>query len=51
MKPHFMDVPVKINIWIRPILQRKQDDVVERVRPGIVFSSQTEDKMIEQLLQ
>ena len=37
MKPYLIDVPVKINIWIRPNCQKKQWDVIRKVRPSILF--------------
>lgn len=37
MKPYLVDVPVRMNIWIRPECQRKQWDVIRKVRPSILF--------------
>lgn len=37
MKPFLVDVPVKLNIWIRPEFQKKQFEVIKRVRPSILF--------------
>lgn len=37
MKPYLVDVPVRINIWIRPECQRKQWDVVKQARPSVLF--------------
>lgn len=37
MKPYLVDVPVKINIWIRPYCQRKQFEVICRARPSVLF--------------
>lgn len=37
MKPFLVDVPVKINIWIRPLCQRKQFEVIREARPSILF--------------
>lgn len=37
MKPYLVDVPVKINIWIRPECQRKQFEVIRQARPSILF--------------
>ena len=35
---HFLvDVPVKVNIWIRPELQKKQFDIIKKARPSILF--------------
>lgn len=37
MKPYLVDVPVRMNIWIRPQCQRKQWDVIKQARPSILF--------------
>lgn len=37
MKPFLVDVPVKVNIWIRPECQRKQFEVLKEARPSILF--------------
>lgn len=37
MKPFLVDVPVKINIWIRPECQKKQFEVIKQARPSILF--------------
>ena len=37
MKPYLVDVPVRIQIWIRPDCQRKQFDIVKKARPSILF--------------
>lgn len=37
MKPFLVDVPVRINIWIRPECQRKQFEVIKKARPSILF--------------
>lgn len=37
MKPYLVDVPVRINIWIRPECQRKQFEVLKQARPSIIF--------------
>ena len=37
MKPFLVDVPVKINIWIRPECQKKQFEVIREARPSILF--------------
>lgn len=37
MKTYLIDVPVKINIWTRPNLQRRQFEVVKQARPSIIF--------------
>lgn len=36
-KSYLIDVPVKLNIWIRPECQRKQFEVIKKVRPSILF--------------
>ena len=36
-KPFLVDVPVKINIWIREKCQRKQFEVIEKAYPSILF--------------
>lgn len=36
-KPWLVDVPVKVNIWVRPECQRKQFDVIKQARPSILF--------------
>lgn len=36
-KPFLVDVPVKINIWIRPVCQRLQFEVLKKARPSILF--------------
>ena len=37
MKPYLVDVPVRVNIWIRPKCQRKQFEVLKQARPSIMF--------------
>lgn len=37
MKPYLVDVPVKINIWIRPECQRRQLEIIKQARPSILF--------------
>lgn len=37
MKPYLVDVPVRVNIWIRPECQKKQFDVIRKARPSILF--------------
>lgn len=37
MKPYLVDVPVRINIWIRPECQKKQFEVLKQARPSILF--------------
>lgn len=36
-KPFLVDVPVKVNIWIRPEFQRRQFEVLQAARPSILF--------------
>ena len=36
-KPFLVDVPVKLNIWIREDCQRKQFEVLKKARPSILF--------------
>lgn len=37
MKDFLVDVPVRINIWIRPECQRKQFEIIKKARPSILF--------------
>ena len=37
MKSYLVDVPVKINIWIRPECQKRQFEVIKKARPSIIF--------------
>lgn len=37
LKPWLVDVPVKLNIWIRPECQRPQFEVIKKARPSILF--------------
>lgn len=37
MKPFLVDVPVKINIWIREDCQRRQFEIIKQARPSILF--------------
>lgn len=37
MKPWLVDVPVRVNIWIRPEQQKKQWEVIKQARPSILF--------------
>lgn len=37
MKPFLVDVPVRINIWIRPECQKKQWEIIKKARPSILF--------------
>ena len=37
MKPYLVDVPVKINIWIREECQRKQFEIIKQARPSVLI--------------
>lgn len=37
LKKALVTVPVKLNIWIRPECQRRQFEVIKKVRPSILF--------------
>lgn len=37
MKPYLVDVPVRVNIWIRPECQKRQFEVIKQARPSIIF--------------
>ncbi len=37
MKPFLVDVPVKVEIWIRPDAQKRQFEVLKQARPSIMF--------------
>lgn len=37
MKPYLVDVPVRVNIWIRPECQKRQFEVLREARPSIMF--------------
>lgn len=37
MKDFLVDVPVRVNIWIRPECQRKQFEILKQARPSIMF--------------
>ena len=37
MKEYLVDVPVRVNIWIRPECQRAQFEVLKQARPSILF--------------
>ena len=32
-----VDVPVKINIWIRPDCQKKQFEIIKQAKPSVLF--------------
>lgn len=36
-KPYLVDVPVRVNVWIRPEAQRKQFEVLKQARPSVMF--------------
>lgn len=37
MKEYLVDVPVCLNIWIRPECQRQQFEVIKKARPSVLF--------------
>lgn len=37
MKPYLVDIPVRVNIWIRPECQKKQFEILKEARPSIIF--------------
>lgn len=37
MKNYLVDVPVRVDIWIRPECQRKQFEIIKKARPSILF--------------
>lgn len=37
LKPFLVDIPVRINVWIRPECQRKQFEVLKKARPSTMF--------------
>lgn len=37
MKPFLVDVPVRVNIWIRSECQQRQFEVIKQARPSILF--------------
>lgn len=37
MKKYLVDVPVKINVWIRTECQRRQFNIIKKARPSILF--------------
>lgn len=37
LKPYLADVPVRVNIWIRPECQRRQFEVLKQARPSVMF--------------
>ena len=36
-KPYLVDVPVRVNVWIRPEAQRKQFEILKEARPSMMF--------------
>ena len=36
-KPYLVDVPVRVNVWIRPEAQKKQFEILKAARPSIMF--------------
>lgn len=37
IKPWLVDVPVRVNVWIRPDCQKRQFEVIKEARPSILF--------------
>ena len=37
MKPWLVDVPVRVQVWIRPECQKAQFEVIKKARPSILF--------------
>ena len=37
MKSYLVNVPVKVNIWIRPNCQKRQFEIIKKARPSILF--------------
>ena len=37
MDNYLVDVPVQVNIWIRPEMQRRQFEVIKQAKPSILF--------------
>ena len=37
LKPYLVDVPVRVNVWIREECQKKQFEVLKKARPSIMF--------------
>ena len=37
LKPYLVDVPVRVNIWIRPESQRRQFEILKEARPSTMF--------------
>ena len=37
LKPFLVDVPVRVNVWIRPECQKAQFEVLKNARPSILF--------------
>lgn len=37
MENYLVDVPVKINVWIRPECQKRQFEVIRKVKPSVLF--------------
>ena len=36
-KTFLVDVPVRVNIWIRPECQKRQFEVIKKARPSVLF--------------
>ena len=37
MKPWLVDVPVRVNVWIRPACQKAQFEILKQARPSVMF--------------
>lgn len=37
MDSYLVDVPVQVNIWIRPKMQRRQFEIIKKAKPSILF--------------
>lgn len=37
MGKYLVDVPVQVNIWVRPEMQRRQFEVIKKAKPSILF--------------
>ncbi len=49
MLQHFLiDVPVRINIWIRPECQKRQFDIIKKARPSILFLSSDGGRTVQE---
>ena len=54
MKPYLVDLPVRVQLWIRPHLLKKQFEVIRQARPSILFlvsdggRNEKEQKLIDE---